>query len=126
MAIHKFTRQILNGEQIEIFGNGSSSRDYTYIDDIVSGIEKVITKEFAFEIFNLGNNNPVSLNEFIQTLEKITDKKANVINLPLQAGDVAKTYADIKKAQELLNWQPQTSLEKGLEKFVKWYKENRA
>lgn len=125
MAPYLFTKAILTGEKINRFGNGQSQRDYTYVDDIVSGIIKTIDKIFDFEILNLGNNQPVSLNNFIQTIENLTDEKAQIINLPTQAGDVAKTYADISKAKKILNWQPKTDLSTGLKKFIDWYKTNR-
>ncbi|NMB57359.1 NAD-dependent epimerase/dehydratase family protein [Candidatus Beckwithbacteria bacterium] len=125
MAPYLFTKAILNGEEIQKFGDGQTQRDYTYIDDIIEGINKVIEKEFDFEIFNLGNNNPVSLNDFIKNLEEITGKQMQIKQMPIPAGDVVKTYADIAKAKKLLGWQPQTNFKTGLEKFVAWYKNNR-
>jgi UDP-glucuronate 4-epimerase len=125
MAPYIFTKALIEGGEIKKFGDGNSERDYTYIDDIVTGIEKLIEEEFDFEIFNLGNNKPVSLNDFIDLLEKITDKKANIVPCLNQPGDVRKTYADIDKAKKLLDWEPRTSLEEGLKNFVSWYRENR-
>ena len=110
MAPYLFTKALLNNEPIQKFGNGKSKRDYTYIDDIVAGIIKCIEKPFDFEVFNLGNNHPVTLNEFIETLESIIKTKANCISLPIQAGDVSVTYADIAKAKKLLSWEPKISL----------------
>ncbi len=122
MAPYLFTKAIINGDTIKQFGDGSTKRDYTYIDDIVEGVAKAIEKPFDFEIINLGNNKPVSLKEFIATIEKVSDKKANIQVLPMQAGDVEKTYADISKAKKLLDWEPQTDLETGLKIFIEWYK----
>ena len=125
MAPYLFSKALLSNEEINKFGDGSSSRDYTDIDDIVDGIERVIEEEFEFEIFNLGNNKPISLNEFIKLLEKITGKKAKIKTMSRQPGDVERTWADIKKAKRLLGWQPKTSLEEGLTKFVSWFIKNR-
>ena len=125
MAPYLFTEAILQGKPINKFGDGSTKRDYTYIDDIVDGIMAVVAKPFKFEIFNLGNNTPVSLNEFIALLEEIIGKKALINQLSMQPGDVNTTYADISKAQQLLGYEPRTSFKDGLTKFVKWYKTHR-
>jgi UDP-glucuronate 4-epimerase len=125
MAPYLFTEKILTGKTITRFGDGSTSRDYTYIDDAVAGIMTAIDKPFKFEIFNLGNNRPVSLNDFIALIEKITGKKAKIMEQPRHPADVKQTYAEIQKAKKLLNWQPTTPLEEGLKKFVEWYKANR-
>ncbi len=125
MAPYLFTQALLNNQPINKFGDGSTQRDYTYIDDIVSGVCTAVEKPFEFEIINLGNNQPVSLNEFIKILEELTEKKAVINQLPLQPGDVPRTYADISKAQKLLGYQPTTSFKEGLKKFVDWYKINR-
>lgn len=125
MAPYLFTKAILSGDTIKQFGDGSTKRDYTYVDDIVDGITKTIEKPFDFEIINLGNNKPVSLKEFIATIEKVSGKKANIQVLPMQAGDVEKTYADISKAKRLLDWEPKTDLETGLRKFIEWYQKTK-
>jgi len=91
------------------------------VDDIVDGITKTIEKPFDFEIINLGNNKPVSLKEFIATIEKVSGKKANIQVLPMQAGDVEKTYADISKAKNLPDWEPKTDLETGIKNFIECY-----
>lgn len=125
LAIHKFTKAILKGEPITMFGDGSTSRDYTYIDDIVQGIHAALQYDKSdFEIINLGNNYSVSLRELIQTIEETVGKKAIIEQLPEQAGDVPKTFADISKAKNILSYQPQTSLKDGLMKFYQWIKEN--
>lgn len=125
MAPYLFTEKMLKGEEIQKFGNGTSKRDYTYVGDIVEGITKCLDKTFGYEIINLGNNNPVSLNTFIKILEEITGKKANVKEMPTQEGDVDVTCADITKAKKFLGWEPRVSFEKGIRRFVEWYKANR-
>ena len=129
LAINKFTKLILNDEPIPVFGDGSTSRDYTYIQDIINGIvlsiQYVENHENVYEIINLGENTPITLLEMIQTIEKVLGKKAKMNFLPMQLGDVNKTYADITKAKELLGYNPQTSFEEGIRNFVKWYKEGR-
>ncbi len=125
MAPYLFTKAILNNEAINKFGDGTSQRDYTYIADIVAGITAAVKQEFKYEIFNLGNNTPVSLNEFITTLEEVIGKKAKINQMGMQPGDVNITYADISKAQKLLGYDPKTSFKEGLTKFVKWYRQER-
>lgn len=127
LAIHKFTKALLQGEPITMFGDGSTSRDYTYVDDIVQGILAAIEyDQTPFEIINLGNNYTVSLKELIEQLEKITGKKANIVQQPEQPGDVPRTFADISKAQRLLQYNPQTKTEVGLQNFYDWFKANEA
>ena len=125
MAIHKFTRLILGGEEIEIYGDGSSSRDYTYIDDVISGITKSLNTVKGFEVINLGNSNTVKLIDLIRLIEITTGKKGNLKFTKSQPGDVFATYADIRKARKMLKYLPETNIEEGLIKFVKWYKEKR-
>lgn len=127
MAPYLFTRALLTDQPITRFGDGSTARDYTYIDDIVAGVVACVTAELPrrAEIVNLGNNSPVPLREFIATLEEVTGKQAVIDQQPLQPGDVQQTYADISKAQKLLGYQPQTTLKEGLTRFVAWYKEHR-
>ncbi|MDO8549148.1 MAG: GDP-mannose 4,6-dehydratase [Ignavibacteria bacterium] len=125
LAIHKFTKLILEGSDIQIYGDGSSERDYTYVDDIVDGIIRAaswINEQYnCYEIFNLGNSHPVSLNKVIDTIESITGKKAQLELLPMQPGDVERTYADISKAETVLGYIPKTSFERGVQEFVKWF-----
>lgn len=127
MAPYLFTQAILKDQPIKQYGDGTTARDYTYVDDIVSGIVASITASLPnkAEIINLGNNQPVQLKDFIKTLEMVTGKTAKIVQQPLQPGDVQQTYADITKAQKILNYQPKTSLKKGLTQFVAWYKANR-
>jgi UDP-glucuronate 4-epimerase len=122
MAIHMFTRMIDSAEEIPVFGDGTSQRDYTYISDIVDGITQALTRPIrGFEIFNLGNSNPVSLDYLISLIENALGKKARINRLPLQAGDVLITFADISKAKNLLAYQPKVPIEQGISQFVQWY-----
>lgn len=127
LAINKFTRLMLNDEEVTMFGDGTTSRDYTYIDDIVSGIYSsinyVLNNKDVYEIVNLGNSSPVSLKEMINTIAEVLDKEPKIKEMPMQQGDVNITYADISKAKEMLNYDPKTPFKEGIEKFVEWYKE---
>ncbi len=126
LAIHKFTRSILAGEPITMYGDGSTSRDYTFVDDIVQGVIAAIDyTETDYEIINLGNNYAVSLKELIKAIEAVTGKKAIIEQLPEQPGDVRKTFADISKARKLLHYEPKTELKDGLRKFYDWFLANR-
>ncbi len=128
LAIHKFVARIEAAKPLPIFGDGESGRDYTYIDDIVAGVLASLDYNFSstdgppFEICNLGNSHPVKLSELVCMLERATGKKAIVQREPPQQGDVPLTWADISKAEKLLGYHPQTSLEEGLKKFVAWYR----
>lgn len=128
LAINKFTRFMLNNEEIPMFGDGTTSRDYTYIDDIVDGIVKscnyALTNENVYEILNIGNSSPTSLKEMINTIAKVLDIEPKIKQLPMQPGDVDRTYADVSKAKELIGYEPKTTFEEGIKKFVQWYKEN--
>jgi UDP-glucuronate 4-epimerase len=119
MGIALFTQSILKGQPITMFGNGATSRDYTYIDDIVDGIVRVMKlKKLQFEIFNLGNSHPISLKKLIELIEKAAGKKAQLIKKPMQAGDVERTFADIRHSQKKLGYQPRTSIQDGIKKYV--------
>ncbi len=125
LAIHKFTKAILTEQPITIYGDGSTSRDYTYVDDIVNGVIAAINYQASgFEIINLGNHYSIALKDLVRELESVIGKKAVVEYLPEQPGDVPKTYADISKAAKLLNYHPKTELKEGLQKFVNWFLEN--
>ncbi len=126
LAIHKFTKAILNDQPITMYGDGSTSRDYTYVDDIVKGVMAAISYDkTSFEIINLGNHYSVSLKDLIVAIEKTIGKKAIIEQMPEQPGDVPKTYADISKANALLGYAPSTKLEDGLKKFYSWFLANK-
>lgn len=125
MAIHKFTRLIDQGKEIPVFGDGSSKRDYTYIGDVVDGIINSLGKRFDFEIFNLGNSKTVELRYLIELIEENLGKRAKIKQLPDQLGDVPITFADISKAEKLLEYKPRVEIEDGIKRFVEWYKENK-
>lgn len=126
LAIHKFTQKIFNGEEIPIYGDGTTKRDYTYISDIADGILKAIEwvnkNENSYEIFNLGESRTISLNLMIDTIQKAIGEKAKKKTLPMQGGDVNITYADITKARQMLGYSPSMQFEAGIEKFVDWYR----
>jgi len=120
LAIHKFARLILEGKPIPFFGDGSTSRDYTYIDDIVDGIVRSINKLKGFEIINLGESETITLNELVENLEITLGKKAIVNRFPLPSGDVNRTFADIRKAIKILDYLPKYDFSKGLSNFINW------
>lgn len=125
MAPFRFVRWIAEGEPIELFGDGSQSRDFTYVDDIARGTIAA-TKKTGYEIINLGGGrNPVSLNEVIRRLEDLLGKRAKVERKPFHKADLKETWAEIEKANRLLGWRPEVSLEEGLRLTVDWYLENR-
>lgn len=122
LAIHKFARKIINDEPIQIFGDGTTRRDYTFIDDIISGVRAAIDYNSApFEIFNLGESRTVELRYLVELLEINLRKKARIERLPMQPGDVPQTFADISKARALLSYNPQTNIEDGIKKFAGWF-----
>lgn len=124
LAIHKFARLISEGRPIPVFGDGTTRRDYTYIDDIISGVVAAISYDKSmFEVINLGESQTVELGYLIEVLEKALGHRAIIDRRPPQPGDVPVTFADISKAQRLLGYAPQTKIEDGIEKFVQWFKE---
>ncbi len=121
LAINKFARLMLAGKEVPIYGNGSSRRDYTYIDDIVQGIRAAIDyEESNYEIINLGAGRTISLLDMVQSLEHVLRVKAKLKMLPPQPGDVPQTWASIEKAKQLLGYRPVTTFEKGVKRFAKW------
>jgi len=129
MAHQKFIKLICRGEPLPVYGDGSMARDYTYIDDTVSGILLSLDSDLPYEIFNIGNSTTVTLSEMISMIEKVMKKKAKINNLPIPPTEVPITYADITKAKKLLGYEPKTSLEEGIKRqvgfFLKapdWYK----
>ena len=129
LAINKFTRLMLEDKEIPMFGDGTTSRDYTYVDDIVDGIVKsceyTLNNKNVYEILNLGNSSPISLKEMINVIGKTLGVDPKIKQLPMQPGDVDRTYADISKAKNLIGYEPRISFEEGIKKFVNWYKENK-
>lgn len=140
MALFLFTKNIIEGKPINVFNNGEHSRDFTYIDDISEGIERIIklppkrnlkwdskkanssSSSSPYRVLNIGNNNPIKLNDFIKEIEKNLSKKAIINYLPLQPGDVPETYADITLLRKLTGFVPKVSIHEGIKEFVNWYK----
>jgi len=127
LAIYKFAKLIVNQSPITMYGDGSSRRDYTYIDNILLGVRAAIDYTATnYEIINLGNHQTVSLKEMISTIEDVFEQKAIIQQLPMQPGDVPQTYADISKAKKLLNYHPQTSFREGIQEFRNWIETTKA
>ena len=125
LAIHKFCRLIDENQPIEIYGDGHSKRDYTYVDDIIFGIIASLDYNLSgYDIINLGHSEPVELLEMIRTIEQALGKTAKRVHKELQIGDMPYTYAGIAKAQKLLKYKPRTSFQSGIERFVQWYKQS--
>ncbi|MFF2857686.1 NAD-dependent epimerase/dehydratase family protein, partial [Peribacillus sp. NPDC058002] len=140
MAYYSFTKNIIEEKTIKVFNNGDMRRDFTYIDDIVEGIIRLLDKppvynigwdraypdpssSYApYKVYNIGNNKPIKLMDFITTLEKLIGKKAKIEFLPMQPGDVKETYADIADLHADVGFYPSTTIEEGLTHFVNWYK----
>ena len=126
LAIHKFTKAIIEEKEIPFYGDGTTQRDYTYIDDIIDGVLKSIIylekNKNIYEIINLGESETISLRKMVKTLENEIGKKAVLKKLSMQPGDVNRTFADISKAKELIGYDPKTNFEEGIKKFVNWYR----
>jgi UDP-glucuronate 4-epimerase len=134
MAYYKFTKAILNGDPIDVYNNGVMKRDFTYIDDIIEGVVRVMDKtptpienkystaKPPYRIYNIGNNNPVTLRDFISAIEEACGVKASENLMPMQAGDVPITYADIDQLTSITNFRPTTHIDQGLRAFVSWYR----
>ncbi|MBU1167755.1 GDP-mannose 4,6-dehydratase [Patescibacteria group bacterium] len=121
MAPYKFVKAVFEEQKLTKYGDGTMRRDYTFVDDITKGIISALDHEYKFEIINLGNSDPVELNDFIAIVESLVGKKAKIETLPVPPGDVKVTYADINKAKKLLDYQPTTSFDAGMDKFVSWF-----
>ena len=123
MALFLFTKAILEEKEIDVYNFGKMQRDFTFIDDIVEGIFKIIIgkKTKLYNIYNIGNNNTVELMDFIKVIEEKLDKKAKINMLPIQPGDVSKTWANIDGLIKDYNYQPSTKIEEGIDKFINWY-----
>ncbi len=126
MAPYKFINSALNNKPILKYGNGSSSRDYTYVDDIVSGLIAAAIKKFKYEIINLGEGKSITLSKFIQLIERKTKTKIEVLKKPQPPGDATHTLAEISKAKQLLDWEPETDLAQGIEATIDWFKTQKA
>jgi UDP-glucuronate 4-epimerase len=122
LAIHKFARLLAAGRPIEIFGDGSSARDYTYVTDIVDGIVACVQQTFGYEVFNLGGSHPVKLSRLVELLEAALGKKALLERKPDQPGDVPQTWADISKSGQRLGYSPKVRIEEGIPLFVEWFR----
>jgi UDP-glucuronate 4-epimerase len=123
LAIHKFARLMQSGQPIPVFGDGSTSRDYTYVDDTVDGVIAATEKEFGCEIINLGESQTVELDRLIELLEQAMGAKAEINRQPAQLGDVPITFANIEKAQRLLGYNPQVKIEDGIPRFIEWFRQ---
>ena len=127
MALSKFVNSILNSKKLELYNKGNHYRDFTYVDDVIKSIIKLIKKgakeKIPFQIFNIGNGKPNYLKDFLIKIENELMIKARVKNLRFQKGDVYKTHADTKKLSRAINFRPSTSIQQGIEKFIRWYKE---
>lgn len=127
LAIHKFAKLIDAGQPIPVFGDGTTRRDYTYIEDIIAGVRAAIDYDQSkFEVINLGESRTVELRELIALLEKALDRHAEIDRQPRQPGDVPQTFADVTKARRLLGYDPRTQIEEGIEKFVEWFRESKS
>jgi UDP-glucuronate 4-epimerase len=126
LAIRKFTEYIDKGKSIPVYGDGSTSRDYTHIDDIMQGLMSAIAHPFGYEIINLGESRTVTLREMIGLIEENLGRKAKMERLPLQPGDMSITYADISKARRMLGYDPRTTIDDGIRSFVDWFREWKA
>ena len=136
MAYYKFTKAILNGDPIDVYNNGEMKRDFTYIDDIIAGVIRVMDRvpsvqsskasgaEAPYKLYNIGNNNPVTLGSFIKAIEESCGRKALKNFLPMQPGDVPLTFANVDELIDEVGFKPETSLEDGLRKFVSWYSQS--
>ena len=130
LAIYKFADKLYKGETLPFYGDGTMGRDYTYIDDIVSGIlgalSWISSNSKRFDVFNLGESYPVSLTDMVKTIENASGKTAEIKRLPVPPGDVDITWADISKAKEVLRYNPSTHFDVGVKQFIAWFEENRA
>ena len=122
MAMHIFAKNILNGDSIKVFNHGDMKRDFTYIDDIVSGIKSALDKNFLCKVFNLGNSKSEKLMNVIGLIEKKIGIDAQIEFLPMQLGDVKESFADITESTKLLGYCPTTDVDIGISKFIDWFK----
>ncbi|MGB0840413.1 MAG: NAD-dependent epimerase/dehydratase family protein, partial [Chitinophagales bacterium] len=127
MAIYKFTKRIMNDDAIDVYNYGNMSRDFTYIDDIVEGVVRILEKPTSeqqkYKVYNIGNNAPVQLLDFIKAIENSIGKEAKKNMMPLQMGDVLTTWADTNDLINDFDYKPNTSIEFGIKQFIDWYKD---
>jgi len=126
LAIRKFVELIEKGQPIPFFGDGSMGRDYTYVSDTVAGIEAALHHDCAFDVFNLGNSSPVTLTEMVETIARVMEKPAELNRLPVPAGDVPITYADLTKSKAVLGYEPKVPFEEGIRRTVDWLRGKRS
>ena len=122
MAIHKFVRHVEQGQPLPCYGDGSSERDYTFIEDILDGLVKAHDRSKGFRIYNLGESSTISLRDLVAAIGRATGKEPQVDWQPMQPGDVPRTFADVSRAREELGYDPQVGIEEGLARFVEWYR----
>ena len=126
MALFKFTKEILSNKKINLFNKGEHERDFTYVDDIIQGINLLLlkpsTKEIPYNVFNIGNGKPKTLIKYLEEIEKNLKKKALINNKPIQKGDIIKTHASIRKLQKYTGYAPTINISKGITEFIKWFK----
>jgi UDP-glucose 4-epimerase len=121
MAIHKFVKAILNGDEITVFGDGTQTRDFTYVDDAVEANILAAENDSVGEVFNIGGGSRISVNRLIKMMEDITEKKAKIKYIEKQKGDVSDTLADVNKARAMLNWSSKVDISKGLKCSIEWF-----
>ena len=126
MAVHRFTRLIDQGREVELYGYGQSERDYTFIDDVVDGVVRALDRPSGYRIFNLGTNRTIQLTELIELISTALDQTPRIVRLPHQPGDVSLTYADITLARSELGYDPATKLDDGIAAFINWYRKESA
>ena len=122
MAIHKFVRAILKGDEIVVFGNGTQTRDFTYVEDAIEANMLAARSNIVGEVFNIGGGSRISVNELIKRMEEMVDRKADIKYIEEQKGDVRDTWADVSKARDILHWAPKVNIINGLKRFIEWYK----
>jgi UDP-glucuronate 4-epimerase len=125
MAVARFTRLIDEGREVPVYGDGTAKRDFTYIGDIMKGLLAAVYKSYPYEIINLGESRTVEVRRLISVIEERLGKKAQIRYLPPAPGDVPVTYADVKKAKKLLGYEPEVTIEKGIDRYVRWYIERK-
>jgi UDP-glucuronate 4-epimerase len=126
MAIHQFIRKVEAGEPLQMFGDGSTSRDYTFVDDIVDGIEAALFKSEGYRIYNLGESKTITLRDLIALIGRHVGRAPQIEHRPLQPGDVTRTFADVTRARAELGYDPKVNIDEGIRRMVEWYRADRA